>query len=592
MVTIGASHGWVASLKDEGILRLHDDLNPYALYKDPICIPLPPLVTLPHCQTKIIPNVSMSSSSPEDDEDCVVAVKFLGPQLSFCKPAGKSKLEWTNIKIENPCFYSSRVMFSKKYNLFLIPGSGGHLMGAWDPCNPSDRLMFESLRFENPPKLPTPVHELMDSCCMSQHLVESTSTGETFLVKQYRKTEYLMVYNLDDEGNAVYTQDMGDLTMFLSRSEPFCVDVADIPFSIASIASAPRWGEKILLCFSSYLQTSSLRQTSPCFVIGARPCLPLESFYHNRLGTLSIGIVNPEKGCVIRLPKKVSVDLVHNDLNDTMVTIGASHGWVASLKNDGILLLHDDLNPYALYEDPICLPLPPLVTLPHCQTKIITNVSMSSSSPENNEDCVVAVKFLGPQFSFCKPAGKSSTPEWTNIKIENPCFYSSRVMFSKKDNMFRIPGSGGHLIGSLDLCEPNDKLKLQCVGFENLPPKLPTPLMDSCCMSQHLVESTSTGETFLVKQYRKTAEGVARMKTEYLMVFKLDDEGNALYTEDMGDLTMFLSKSEPFCISSTSFPGFKPNRVHILDFEETACVVWWMVSPSLLQLIKTRDGNS
>ncbi|KAL0682102.1 hypothetical protein Bca4012_048949 [Brassica carinata] len=385
------------------------------------------------------------------------------------------------------------------------------------------------------------------SGCMSQHLVESTSTGETFLVKQYRKTakivegvaqmktEYLMVYNLDDEGNAVYTQDMGDLTMFLS----------------------------------------SLRQTSPCFVIGARPCLPLESFYHNRLGTLSIGIVNPEKGCVIRLPKKVSVDLVHNDLNDTMVTIGASHGWVASLKNDGILRLHDDLNPYALYEDPICIPLPPLVTLPHCQTKIITNVSMSSSSPENNEDCVVAVKFLGPQFSFCKPAGKSSTPEWTNIKIENPCFYSSRVMFSKKDNMFRIPGSGGRLIGSLDLCEPNDKLKLQCVGFENLPPKLPTPvreLMDSCCMSQHLVESTPTGETFLVKQYRKTAEGVARMKTEYLMVFKLDDEGNALYTEDMGDLTMFLSKSEPFCIPSTSFPGFKPNRVHILDFEETACV--------------------
>ena len=166
MVTIGASHGWVASLKDDGILRLHDDQNPYALYKDPICIPLPPLVTLPHCQTKIITNVSMSSSSLEDDEDCVVAVKFLGPQLSFCKPAGKSKLEWTNVKLNYPCFYSSRVMFSKKYNLFLIPGSGGHLMGAWDPCNPSDRLMFESLRFENPPKLPTPVHELMDSCCM------------------------------------------------------------------------------------------------------------------------------------------------------------------------------------------------------------------------------------------------------------------------------------------------------------------------------------------------------------------------------------------------------------------------------------------
>ncbi|KAF2563380.1 hypothetical protein F2Q70_00014993 [Brassica cretica] len=165
---------------------------------------------------------------------------------------------------------------------------------------------------------------------------------------------------------------------------------------------------------------------------------------------------------------------------------------------------------------------------------------MSSSSPEGDEDCVVAVKFLGPQLSFCKPAGKSSKPEWTNIKIENPCFDSSRVMHTKKDNMFRIPGSGGHLIGSWDPCNPSDDPKLQSVRFENLPPKLPTTirqLMDSCCMNQHLVESTSTGETFLVK----IVEGVARIKTEFLMVFKLDDEGNALYTEDMGDLTMFLS---------------------------------------------------
>ncbi|KAJ0260210.1 hypothetical protein HA466_0064460 [Hirschfeldia incana] len=323
--------------------------------------------------------------------------------------------------------------------------------------------------------------------------------------------------------------------------------------------------------------STSLRQTSPCMVIGARPCLPLETFYHHRLGTLSIGIVNPENFCITRLPKKVSVDLVHNHLNDTVVTIGASHGWVASLKNDGILRLHDDLNPYALYEDPICIPLPPLVTLPHCQTKIITNVSMSSSSPENDEDCVVAVKFLGPQLSFCRPAGKSNKPEWTDIKIENPCFSSSRVMFSKKDNMFRIPGSG--LIGSWDPCNPCDDPKLQILRFENLPPKLPTnirEMMESCFTSEHLVESASTGEIFLVKQYRKAAGivrgGVTIMKTEFLMVFKLDEEGNAVYTEDMGDLTMFLSKSEPFCIPSTSFPGFRPNRVYILDFEETAGV--------------------
>ncbi|CAH8355362.1 unnamed protein product [Eruca vesicaria subsp. sativa] len=43
------------------------------------------------------------------------------------------------------------------------------------------------------------------------------------------KTIFLMVFKLDDEGNAVYTQDMGDLTMFLSMSEPFCVPSASFP---------------------------------------------------------------------------------------------------------------------------------------------------------------------------------------------------------------------------------------------------------------------------------------------------------------------------------------------------------------------------
>uniref|UniRef100_M4E1T1 DUF295 domain-containing protein n=1 Tax=Brassica campestris TaxID=3711 RepID=M4E1T1_BRACM len=71
---------------------------------------------------------------------------------------------------------------------------------------------------------------------------------------------------------------------------------------------------------------------------------------------------------------------------------------------------------------------------------------MSSSSPEDDGDCVVAVKFLGPQLSFCRP--DESKPEWTSIKLENPCFHSSRVMFSKKDKVFRILGCEDHLIAS------------------------------------------------------------------------------------------------------------------------------------------------
>lgn len=73
--------------------------------------------------------------------------------------------------------------------------------------------------------------------------------------------------------------------------------------------------------------------------------------------------------------------------------------------------------------------------LPHSQTQYVNNVAMSSSSPEE-ENCVVAVKFLGLQLSFGRPA--RSNDEWINIRIANPCFFFSHVMFSKKDDMFRI----------------------------------------------------------------------------------------------------------------------------------------------------------
>ncbi|KAJ0236880.1 hypothetical protein HA466_0255620 [Hirschfeldia incana] len=310
--------------------------------------------------------------------------------------------------------------------------------------------------------------------------------------------------------------------------------------------------------------STSLRQTPPCSVIGARPRGEAD-------GGLIVAYANQHAWT--EMDKIVLLELVCNSLNHGKTqTIGASHGWVATLKEDGILRLQDDLNPVASDTNPKRIPLPPLVTLPHCQTEIITNVSMTSSSPEDDEDCVVAVKFLGPQLSFCKPAGKSK-PEWTNIKIKNPCFYSSRVMFSKKDNMFRMPGSGGHLIGSWDPCNPSDDPKLQSVRFTDIP-KLTNDeqnLIDSCTKSEHLVESRPTGETFLVKQYKKIAEnkeGAAIMKTELLMVYNLDDEGNAIRTQDMGDLVMFISMSEPFCVPSTAFPGMYTNNVYILDYDE------------------------
>jgi len=62
------------------------------------------------------------------------------------------------------------------------------------------------------------------------------------------------------------------------------------------------------------------------------------------------------------------------------------------------------------------------------------------------------------------------------------------------------------------------------------------------------------------------------MQTKTVMVFKLDEKGNAVYTQDIGDLYIFLSKSEPFCVPASSFPGMSSNRVEILDVNENVVV--------------------
>ncbi|KAF3512988.1 hypothetical protein F2Q69_00010027 [Brassica cretica] len=42
----------------------------------------------------------------------------------------------------------------------------------------------------------------------------------------------------------------------------------------------------------------------------------------------------------------------------------------------------------------------------------------------------------------------------------------------------------------------------------------------------------------------------------------------AVYTQDIGDLTIFISKAEAFCVRASSFPGVSPNHVYILDVME------------------------
>ncbi|CAA7051649.1 unnamed protein product [Microthlaspi erraticum] len=67
----------------------------------------------------MVTNVAMSSSSPEDI-DCVVAVKFFGPQLSFCRYPGRSDSEWINLRIETLVSSPPGSCFPRKTTCFKL----------------------------------------------------------------------------------------------------------------------------------------------------------------------------------------------------------------------------------------------------------------------------------------------------------------------------------------------------------------------------------------------------------------------------------------------------------------------------------------
>ncbi|XP_010446868.1 PREDICTED: uncharacterized protein LOC104729603 isoform X1 [Camelina sativa] len=302
-------------------------------------------------------------------------------------------------------------------------------------------------------------------------------------------------------------------------------------------------------CFSS---------SSIYYVVSADPCG--STLRDGDIGNLNIRAL----GDTYRVTeKKVPMELLEGK-----VTIGASHGWVATMKN-GVVRLQDDLDPCASDTDPKRISLPPLVTLPHCQTNIVTNVAMSTSSPED-EDCIVAIKFMGPQLSLCRPAERNC--KWTNIRITDPSFFSSHVMYSKRDDMFSMPASRGHYTGSWDLGRYIHKPKLQML---RLPEDDPHPEMtkselqrlDSCCRKQqYLVESLRPGETFMVKWYTESSPIRKTCRDwDHFLVLRLDEEGNAVYTKDIGDLSIFLSKAEPFCLPASLYDRSKNSVSSLAD---------------------------
>ncbi|KAL0812562.1 hypothetical protein Bca101_069005 [Brassica carinata] len=108
---VGASHGWgFFCARHDRSVRITDLFNPLASKSNPTVITLPQLTALPSNQIEEVCNVAMTSSPHL--EDCVVAIKFSGNQMSLCRPG--RDLEWTNILTPPNCLENSNLMYSKR----------------------------------------------------------------------------------------------------------------------------------------------------------------------------------------------------------------------------------------------------------------------------------------------------------------------------------------------------------------------------------------------------------------------------------------------------------------------------------------------
>ncbi|KAF8107840.1 hypothetical protein N665_0116s0045 [Sinapis alba] len=254
-------------------------------------------------------------------------------------------------------------------------------------------------------------------------------------------------------------------------------------------------------------------------------------------------------------------------LNAKMV--GSSHGW--DFHRDGHdLYIADIMNPLASKTDPTIIHLPTVTAISHysCQTELVSNVAMSSPPPppsqqEDDDDWVVGIKFLGDQLSLCRP---SRDLRWTNISIPFQTLQNSNLFFSKRDQTFNLSVPGGNNLCSWDLQFHKDNSpKFYELLFHNLPnlPQSMWELLASCHREDYWVESPS-GESFLVKWYSLVFH---ESTSSTPMVFREEDskeEGrrNMCYTEDIGDMCIFLSDSEAFCVPASSCPGLKPNSIY------------------------------
>ncbi|CAH8390869.1 unnamed protein product [Eruca vesicaria subsp. sativa] len=269
------------------------------------------------------------------------------------------------------------------------------------------------------------------------------------------------------------------------------------------------------------------------------------------------------------------------ELTASSMRIGSSRGWVC-VKNsdDSTVRITNIFNPCAPFSSHNVISLPPL---DDTRVRVVSSMALSAS-PEQ-QDCVVAFKSR-KLVSLCRPGDSV----WTHIEV--PFVASSEIMYSTKDCKFYLNRRESDEEGPIDLINNSssslDKFP-QVSLYQRFPnsdiPKSIKDQVTSTIMSQYVVESPSCDSSFIVywcneylnqkEKWESTRQKGPPYKPSHFrtnpkgfVVFRQDAEQRmGSYTEDIGDLCIFLSRGVAFCVSATQYPGLKPNSIYYASFQ-------------------------
>ncbi|EOA32819.1 hypothetical protein CARUB_v10016130mg [Capsella rubella] len=306
-------------------------------------------------------------------------------------------------------------------------------------------------------------------------------------------------------------------------------------------------------------QSVRLSQTPPYLTIG---------FW---LKEDSLHLYDPVKEDTTKISDKTLPEELH-----TLQLQGISHGWGLFMDqhDSSVVRISNFFLPSASKLSPTVTPLPPFCPLPDYKLESVRSVSMSSCPDQEDEECVVAVKFTGFQLSLCVP-GRDS--EWTNIVTPFNYFHnSSSLTYSKRDKSFYMLAPGSRFLASWYIHSKNwDYPKFHELRFHNIPrfSQSQWQLLDSSAKTEHFLEAPS-GECFLVKCLPCVfnEKETIYYRTNRFMVFRQEEASkdgvrNMCYIEDIGDLSIFIGDNEPFCVQASSCPGLKPNAIYFMGYD-------------------------